>query len=178
MNYKKAILYAIPILVGGFVIFRLAFAQNGKSKAKPSPEVEEDNFPLKKGSRGSRVQELQNAILKRDPNALPKYGADSDFGSETENALVKLTGKNIVENQSELDKIKSGSVVVSNDFPLKKGSRGAKVKELQMKLLKKDPAILPKYGADSDFGSETETALVKLTGKNVVNSQAELDAIN
>ena len=47
-----------------------------------------DDFPLKKGSKGDRVRALQQAVIdKYGSSALPKYGADSDFGTETANAL-------------------------------------------------------------------------------------------
>jgi hypothetical protein len=50
----------------------------------------------------------------------------------------------------------------NNDFPLKKGSRGAHVKALQLALIAKyGSSILPKYGADSDFGNEVAAALQK-----------------
>ena len=58
-------------------------------------------------------------------------------------------------------------------FPLKKGSKGNAVKSLQQLLLKIDSKILPKYGADGDFGSETEAALKAQTGKTTCTS-AEL----
>jgi hypothetical protein len=51
----------------------------------------------------------------------------------------------------------------NDDFPLKKGSKGAKVKALQDALIAKNgKEILPHYGADGDFGSEMVTALKKL----------------
>lgn len=54
----------------------------------------------------------------------------------------------------------STSSSVSSSFPLKKGSSGSLVKNLQKALIKKYGAsILPKYGADGGFGSETLTAL-------------------
>lgn len=46
-------------------------------------------FPLKKGSRGTLVSNLQNALIKKyGPSILPKYGADGGFGTETVNALL------------------------------------------------------------------------------------------
>ncbi len=49
-----------------------------------------DNFPLKKGSKGETVRQLQQALINKYGNSiLPKYGADGDFGSETFNALKK-----------------------------------------------------------------------------------------
>lgn len=47
-----------------------------------------DEFPLKKGSKGSRVKQFQEALIaKHGKSILPRYGADGDFGSETVNAL-------------------------------------------------------------------------------------------
>jgi hypothetical protein len=47
-------------------------------------------FPLKKGSKGSNVKLLQEALItKYGKSILPKYGADGDFGTETANALKK-----------------------------------------------------------------------------------------
>ncbi len=48
-------------------------------------------------------------------------------------------------------------------FPLQKGSRGDNVKILQEALIKKyGKTILPRYGADGDFGTETINALKKV----------------
>jgi peptidoglycan hydrolase-like protein with peptidoglycan-binding domain len=50
-----------------------------------------------------------------------------------------------------------------DSFPLKKGSKGPNVKSLQEALIAKyGKSILPKYGADGDFGSETVSALTKV----------------
>lgn len=49
----------------------------------------------------------------------------------------------------------------SSGFPLKKGSRGELVKNIQQMLIKKyGVAILPKYGADGQWGTEMDTALI------------------
>lgn len=60
------------------------------------------------------------------------------------------------------------------EFPLKKGSKGALVKQLQLAL---GVDKLPRFGADGDFGTETLNALKAATGKTQVDSQAEIDAI-
>lgn len=50
-----------------------------------------------------------------------------------------------------------------DSFPLVKGSKGANVKTFQDALIAKHgKSILPKYGADGDFGSEMVAALAKL----------------
>jgi len=49
-----------------------------------------------------------------------------------------------------------------NAFPLSKGSKGNNVKLLQQALIAKyGSGILPRYGADGDFGTETVNALKK-----------------
>lgn len=51
----------------------------------------------------------------------------------------------------------------SSSFPLKQGSKGELVHRLQEALIAKyGKTILPKYGADGDFGSETVAALKKI----------------
>jgi hypothetical protein len=47
------------------------------------------NFPLKKGSSGILVKQLQQALLAQG-GKLPKYGADGKFGDETQAALKSL----------------------------------------------------------------------------------------
>lgn len=53
--------------------------------------VRNDNLPLKKGSKGERVRQLQQALIsKYGKSILPVYGADGDFGKEMTAALEKL----------------------------------------------------------------------------------------
>jgi peptidoglycan hydrolase-like protein with peptidoglycan-binding domain len=59
-------------------------------------------------------------------------------------------------------------------FPLKRGSKGTKVVELQQAIGKD---LLPKFGFDGDYGSETEAAVLKLLNKATVDSQADIDKI-
>lgn len=93
--------------------------------AKPSdtPVSAKDNFPLKKGSKGTRVAQVQSLLLKIDKNLLPKFGADSDFGSETEAAVLKVLGKKTVDSQADIDRLnvlynkKAFPYVTPNDNP-------------------------------------------------------------
>lgn len=71
-----------------------------------------DNTPLndrilKMGDSGELVGMLQNRILKFNPNALPRYGADKIFGTETEDALVNMTGKKSI-SINQFDSLMSG----------------------------------------------------------------------
>ncbi len=46
-------------------------------------------FPLKKGSRGDLVQNIQEALIQKyGAEILPKYGADGIWGTELESALI------------------------------------------------------------------------------------------
>lgn len=62
----------------------------GSSYTPPINPVGNDDFPLKKGSKGESVRAMQQSLIGRyGKSILPKYGADGDFGSETVNALKK-----------------------------------------------------------------------------------------
>jgi hypothetical protein len=72
-----------------------------------------------------------------------------------------------------------------SDFPLKKGSKSDNVKALQNALIAKyGKSILPKYGADGDFGTETLNALKKVnlpttidqSTFNVITQATKVDA--
>lgn len=62
---------------------------------------------------------------------------------------------------------------IGDGFPLRKGSRGPRVKALQSALIARyGRDILPKYGADGIFGSEVITALAKAGLPPEVNESA------
>jgi hypothetical protein len=112
LNTKQAILIGLPIAVGlVFIVRHFTKKPKPQEDITPIPDIfsgggsgssggsggsgstRNDNFPLKKGSKGDNVRRLQNALLKLNPSALPKYGADGDFGNETEGWLQVQTGK-------------------------------------------------------------------------------------
>lgn len=64
-------------------------------------------FPIKKGDSGNNVRNLQLLLLKYDTKILPKYGVDSNFGKETESALITILKKNVVSNQDDIEAIKN-----------------------------------------------------------------------
>lgn len=119
---KKWLWYAIPVLIGGYLIYR-KFAQAKKGEDAPPnlPKTKDSEvvsngkgggksatakyFPLKKGSKGGKVIELQKAILVYDPTLLPKFGADGDFGSETELAVLKILDQRVINSQQDIDEI-------------------------------------------------------------------------
>lgn len=70
------------------------------------------------------------------------------------------------------------TVPVSSGFPIKRGSRGEFVKNLQNALMQKfGAAALPKWGADGIWGSELETALSSRKLKTVIDQTTYTDYI-
>lgn len=64
----------------------------GSFTPPPAPVKRNDDFPLHKGSKGTRVKQVQDALIeKHGKEIFPKYGADGDFGSEMVTALSKLS---------------------------------------------------------------------------------------
>lgn len=81
-----------------------------KTYSYSTPE-RNDDFPLKKGSKGENVRRLQEALItKYGKQTLPKYGADGDFGSELSAALKKL-GLPATITESTLNVIAQGTTV-------------------------------------------------------------------
>jgi len=105
------------VLLAGGVFFLIKYLMPKKDKSPPAPPPKKDEtntttttttpvstaFPLKKGSRGSLVRQVQTLLIKLDSKNLPKFGADGSFGSETEAALQKELGKKTIDSQADID---------------------------------------------------------------------------
>ena len=106
LKTSQKILIGLPIAVGLYLIVRQFTKKPKVVTPAPAPDPifsggggtpspsSSDSFPLKKGSKGYNVTRLQTALKKLNASALPRYGVDGDFGSETEAALMAQTGKN------------------------------------------------------------------------------------
>lgn len=108
MNKKYMKLAALAaIAIGGYLVIRNILGKNKSSNTEsPTPDapskIGAQDFPIKKGSKGDNVRELQTILVGINPNALPKYGVDGDFGSETESALFKYLNKKSVDSQDDM----------------------------------------------------------------------------
>ena len=125
-NVNKIIAGAL-VVVGGYFLYKY-FTKKPLVPSKPQEEPtvppvggggggsRNDKYPLKKGSKGKLVSSVQQWLLKIDKNSLPKFGADGDFGSETEAAVLKYLGKKTVDSDSDIDKL----ILIYNQktFPL------------------------------------------------------------
>lgn len=75
------------------------------------PKKGNDEFPLKKGSKGTRVKILQDSLIaKNGKGILPRYGADGDFGSELAAALKKLSLPDTIDESTYNVITKSASI--------------------------------------------------------------------
>lgn len=68
---------------------------DGSKAHDDDPTPPTDPHPLlKKGDKGEAVVEMQKYLLTWNENCLPKYGADGDFGSETDKAIREFQKEN------------------------------------------------------------------------------------
>ena len=73
--------------------YKLPFIQYGEAAAEvPTPEIALGSRLLKRSMVGSDVKALQELLMQLG-YALPKYGADAEFGAETEKALLAFQKK-------------------------------------------------------------------------------------
>lgn len=111
-NTTKIIAGALAV-VGVYFIFKYFKKPKAQAAPTPTPDVTtggggqpkpiNSGYPLKKGSKGTLVSSVQQWLLKIDKTLLPKYGADGDFGSETEAAVLKILGKKTIDSNSDID---------------------------------------------------------------------------
>lgn len=117
---------------------------------------------VKKGQGKKQKDDLLNQLQK-----LINQGNSSNASSSQQQAAQAAA------NQVQAIKNTGNS---GCGYPLKKGSKNSCVTQLQWALINSyGSAILPRYGADGDWGSETESAMLQLAGKNVISSSADLN---
>lgn len=125
MKNNKWLWYLLPIAIGGFIIYKKLKGGGRGQDAPDSYDPKDDSkvetkkegnkttskpsvakfFPMKRGSRGAKVKELQQAIMNYASSWLPKYKDDGDFGAETENAVFQLLNKKTIDSQEDINTI-------------------------------------------------------------------------
>lgn len=128
----KWALISLPILIGGFIVYRTlrpkapklpepgrgggtlspgggGTPSGGGGGYTPPPSPKPD-FPIGLGSKGAKVKELQQAIVDNgQANIVSLLGAnptDGKFGTGTEKAVKALLGKTKIDSQADIDNIK------------------------------------------------------------------------
>jgi peptidoglycan hydrolase-like protein with peptidoglycan-binding domain len=114
-NKGIVIISSVLALAGAYFVYRYFFPGDKKKADGVNPaDVAQgggsgstESGTLRKGSKGAKVKSLQLLLLRIDPKSLPKFGADGDFGSETEAAVMKILGKTFVSDAdiAELEKM-------------------------------------------------------------------------
>jgi hypothetical protein len=119
------------------------------------------------GRKGVEADNSDEDVIKQLSD---QKGANSPKPKPKSKTTPKITSTPKTQNQSPQPSATNSPTVV--DFILKKGSNGEQVKKLQDALIKKyGKQILPKFGADSDFGTETEKALLSKGFPTTINSE-------
>ena len=103
MNNKYIKFAALgAIAIGGYLVIKNLLGKSSNVAPTLPTQITSQDFPIKKGSKGNKVREIQQILVGIDANALPKYGVDGDFGSETESALFRYLNKKSVDNQDDM----------------------------------------------------------------------------
>jgi len=100
---------------------------SGGGRSNPKPITGEGSFPLRKGSKGTRVGRIQRALMaKFGRGILPKYKDDNDWGGETERAIRQAGWPSIITEKIFKDFFgnTSGSGAASSGGSASSGSGG------------------------------------------------------
>jgi peptidoglycan hydrolase-like protein with peptidoglycan-binding domain len=111
---------------------------------------------LRHGDRGDRVKDIQEVLLALG-YPLPTWGADGDFGDETE-AAVRAFQSDV---GIDVDGVWGPMTENYATGVLASGDEGPAVEAAQ-RLLIRAGCDLPKWGADGDYGDETIAAVKAL----------------
>ncbi len=128
-----------------------------KSKAKPKPKGKSKSKPKANTKSKKKSKGLVGAMLIA--LGLLGLGTGAFFYFKPKSTADETQMSELDTATSSAPKTKSAPTSNST-YPLKEGSKGALVKQMQTALIKKyGKGILPKYGADGWFGKETTAAL-------------------
>jgi hypothetical protein len=149
------------------------------SPAQKSVSVRNDNFPLKRGSRGTRVTALQQALAKiigiETMNA--NGGIDGQYGPGTANVL-KIAGYGETINESTfnaiVNKSDSGSVAINPSVVAQNLYRAAQAKNLANVI-----ASLKQIKSVSDYSSVNDYyKSIPILSKTIVNDLLNYAFVN
>jgi len=125
---------------------------------------------LHRGDEGSAVKKMQEALLLWDAKCLPEYGADGDFGSETEKALkayqkeadLPVTGIYDEATRKALTSIGTAQRVEATDDVYVRSAPGKDNRELG--VLKQGKTAL--YQGEKSAVDGRDWYLIEFEGKN------------
>lgn len=115
-GWKTALWIILPLAAALFAIWLInrpkrkgavqaTDSKKGSDNSKPI-QADPSAFPLKQGSRNALVKQLQNALIATyGSSVLPKYGADGDWGTETNTAVKGKLGITSIGSQDDFNKV-------------------------------------------------------------------------
>lgn len=89
---KIIIALALAVIVIAIIVY-FVFIKNKQAADDSNPDSAAENsgvFPLKMGSKGKEVEQLQMYLLKQYGAQFPKFGVDGDWGTETDSNVQKF----------------------------------------------------------------------------------------
>ncbi len=116
-------------------------------------------FPLKQGSKNSKVTELQKLL---------GVSADGIFGPITETALVALSGSKTVANQNEFDNVKKLATGISNS--VRASDLLAKFKSANYSIMPLAAATYPAVIQDTYGALQATGTAIKVVANKVLNN--------
>lgn len=183
MNKKVLgyIMVGAPLIIGAYLVIKYLKGSKAGTGGNDDDQIKIvtrpfKTFPLKKGVNGAKVKELQEAIMAYDANLLPKFKADSNFGSETEAAVLKLLNKKIISGQDDIAKIlaMSKSVKATQQSQVVNNGRLFRAQELISKWNTNQK--LNFYAANEVQYKEGSLTIVK-TKDSLINAGFKIDSV-
>jgi len=202
-NILPYVIFGVPAIIGLYFVYKAI--KNSKPKGQDAPPnydpkqnsevVVNDKggatpkvaklFPLKKGSKGGKVIELQRAMLGYDDTILGKYRDDGDFGTTTETALQTILGKKTADSQDDIDAIvnktatKKADETATANKKVADDSRSILADKL-IGIFKKNPSVYDFYAVhDTAVQTGKTTSDGRIVGtKNIVYKKGDKLAIS
>jgi len=97
---KKKIITWIVIIVIVLIAAYFLFIRKKKESPTEITQMVAATFPLKKGSQGKEVEQLQMYLLRTYGAQFPMFGVDGKWGDETDSAVKKFLLKDNVSKDS------------------------------------------------------------------------------
>jgi hypothetical protein len=95
----RSVFWYKPPCRGGNLQVEYKDGTPGTTFGAAPPPIMGDEMAFRRNDTGTSIQRMQQAILAWNPNALPQWGADADYGAETE-AAVEL-----YQDRAQLDQV-------------------------------------------------------------------------
>jgi len=145
------IIVSSVILLGLTTFFIIKASKTNKDTKKKKEELEDLNKKEKEAMQNS-IDNTQNTQPTTDNTSTTQPTTTTTTNSTT---VTKTTAPTLTT-------------------PIMFGYKGDNVKKLQQLILQYDKTLLPKFKDDSQFGTETSTALNKIIGKGFIQNQADV----